>query len=116
MFLYCIFTFPSAFAKNVATLNIGRAIAGFCASSCMTVIGGIISDLFDSAERGKPMALFSGTVFMGPCIGPIIAGFRTSCPEMAQAGPPSDLLMHGLPLHHSVLVSAKGWRANYVRR
>lgn len=33
------------------------------------------------------MAIFSGTVFIAPCLGPIIAGFA----------------------------SAKGWRTNYVR-
>lgn len=76
MTMYWLFTFPSAFAQNVATLNVGRAIAGLAASAPMTVIGGVLSDIFDSSERGKPMALFSGTVFMGPCIGPIIAGYR----------------------------------------
>lgn len=77
MSLYFIFTFPSAFAQNAATLNVGRAIAGLAASAPMTTIGGILSSIWTPAQRGKPMGLFSGTVFMGPCIGPIIAGYRT---------------------------------------
>lgn len=36
MALYFVFTFPSAFAKNAATLVVGRAIAGLAASAPMT--------------------------------------------------------------------------------
>ncbi|WWD19342.1 hypothetical protein CI109_103801 [Kwoniella shandongensis] len=85
MGLYFLFTFPSAFAHNKQTLVIGRALAGLSASAPMTVIGGSIADLWDTKDRGLPMAIFSGTVFIGPVIGPVIAGFLT----------------------------VKGWRANY---
>ncbi|KAL7415092.1 major facilitator superfamily domain-containing protein [Mrakia frigida] len=85
MGLYFIFTFPSAFAQNAATLVVGRAIAGLAASAPMTVIGGCIADMWEARERGWPMAAFSGTLFVGPCLGPIIAGYLT----------------------------VEGWRANY---
>jgi hypothetical protein len=63
--LYFAFTFPSAFAPNAATLVVGRALAGISASAPMTVIGGTIADMWDLEYRGLPMALFSGTVFIG---------------------------------------------------
>jgi len=87
-----VFTFPSAFAQNAATLVVGRAIAGLAASAPMTVrlssqtlrdstklasaylgnslsrllqvIGGCIADMWDARQRGWPMAAFSGTLFV----------------------------------------------------
>ena len=40
MFLYFIFTLPSALAKNSATLVIGRLLAGISASAPMCNVGG----------------------------------------------------------------------------
>jgi MFS family permease len=62
---YFAFTFPSAFAQNAASLVVGRALAGIFAAAPMTVIGGTIADIWDVPDRGLPMALFSGTVFIG---------------------------------------------------
>jgi len=63
--LYFAFTFPSAFAPNAASMVVGRALAGISAAAPMTVIGGTIADMWDLKDRGLPMALFSGTVFIG---------------------------------------------------
>lgn len=49
------------------------------------VIGGCLADIWDNSERGLPMSIFSATVFMGPCLGPVMAGY----------------------------LSAEGWRSNY---
>ncbi|KAL7409823.1 major facilitator superfamily domain-containing protein [Mrakia frigida] len=78
MGLYFVFTFPSAFAKNAASLVVGRALAGLAASAPMTVIGGSIADMWDTKDRGLPMAIFSATVFMGPCLGPVIGGYLSA--------------------------------------
>lgn len=40
MFLYFIFTLPSALARNAATLVVGRMLAGIAASAPMCNIGG----------------------------------------------------------------------------
>ena len=40
MFLYFIFTLPSAMADNVATLVVARQIAGLAASAPMCNVGG----------------------------------------------------------------------------
>lgn len=64
----------------------------------MTVIGGSIAgssrplrfarytssnlylpvDMWATEDRGRPMAVFSSTVFMGPVVGPIIAGYLSA--------------------------------------
>ncbi|KAJ9107388.1 hypothetical protein QFC21_000838 [Naganishia friedmannii] len=75
MFFYFIFTLPSALAKNIGTMIVARLIAGIAASAPMTNVGGTIADIWDVEDRGIPMGVFSLTIFMGPCLGPLIAGW-----------------------------------------
>ncbi|KAF9463757.1 MFS polyamine transporter [Collybia nuda] len=75
IFLYFIFTLPSALAPNAATLVVSRMIAGLAASAPMCNVGGSIADIWKIEERGIPMAVFSGTLFMGPCVGPLVGGW-----------------------------------------
>ncbi|KAG6896839.1 hypothetical protein C0992_005742 [Termitomyces sp. T32_za158] len=75
MLFFFIFTLPSALAKNAATLVIGRQLAGLAASAPVANVGGTISDIWAVKERGFPMAIFSGTIFLGPCLGPIIGSW-----------------------------------------
>ncbi|KIJ54461.1 hypothetical protein M422DRAFT_73490 [Sphaerobolus stellatus SS14] len=75
MFLYFIFTLPQPLAKNIATIAVTRQLAGIFASAPMCNVGGSIADVWAPADRGIPMALFSATLFMGPCIGPLLGGF-----------------------------------------
>ena len=62
IFLYSIFTLPSALAKNGATLIIGRMLAGLAASAPMCNVGGTIADVWSVEQRGAPMAIFSATI------------------------------------------------------
>ncbi|ESK91681.1 mfs polyamine transporter [Moniliophthora roreri MCA 2997] len=75
IFFYFIFTLPSALAQNPATLVVGRQLAGIAASAPMCNVGGSIADIWSVEERGIPMAVFSFTIFMGPCIGPLVGGW-----------------------------------------
>ncbi|OXB38234.1 hypothetical protein LQV05_006469 [Cryptococcus neoformans] len=75
IFFYFIFTLPSCLAPNIATMLAGRMIAGIAASAPMTNVGGTIADIWSVEERGIPMALFSGMIFMGPCLGPLFGGW-----------------------------------------
>ena len=59
----------------MATLVVSRQIAGLAASAPVTNVGGSIADVWDVKDRGGPMALFSGTLFIGPCLGPMIGGW-----------------------------------------
>ncbi|KAF8996139.1 MFS polyamine transporter [Cyathus striatus] len=73
--LYFLFTFPGALAKNAATLVIARQIAGIAASAPMCNVGGTIADIWAIEDRGAPMAVFSATIFVGPCLGPMVGGW-----------------------------------------
>ncbi|KAJ9123324.1 hypothetical protein QFC22_001523 [Naganishia vaughanmartiniae] len=75
MFFYFIFTLPSALAQNIGTMLVCRLIAGTASSAPMTNVGGTIADIWDASERGTPMAVFSLTIFMGPCLGPLLGGW-----------------------------------------
>ncbi|CAK9784646.1 putative polyamine transport protein specific for spermine [Cutaneotrichosporon oleaginosum] len=75
IFFYFIFTLPSCLAKNIATMLAGRMIAGIASSAPMTNVGGSIADVWAVEERGIPMAIFSSTLFMGPCLGPLFGGW-----------------------------------------
>ncbi|KAF8996141.1 major facilitator superfamily domain-containing protein [Cyathus striatus] len=75
MFFFFIFTLPSALAKNAATLVVARQIAGIAASAPVCNVGGSIADVWSVEERGAPMAVFSATLFVGPCLGPMLGGW-----------------------------------------
>ncbi|KAE8313817.1 MFS general substrate transporter, partial [Aspergillus transmontanensis] len=69
------FNAGTAGAPNIADLIIMRALAGTFGSSPLTNAGGVIADMFRAKERGIAMAIFAMAPFLGPSIGPIIAGF-----------------------------------------
>ncbi|THH30672.1 hypothetical protein EUX98_g3526 [Antrodiella citrinella] len=76
-FLFWVFTFPVAFAPNMAVFLVFRWITGFCGAAFLSVAGGSIGDMFANHEVATPMALFTVSPFIGPAVGPLIAGFIT---------------------------------------
>ena len=40
-----------------------------------TIVGGVISDIYHAKNRNIPMSCFSGSVFFGTGLGPLITGF-----------------------------------------
>ncbi|TFK32293.1 MFS polyamine transporter [Crucibulum laeve] len=75
MFFFFMFTLPSALAHNSATLVVARQIAGLAASAPICNVGGSLADVWAVEQRGGPMAVFSATLFVGPCLGPMIGGW-----------------------------------------
>ncbi|KIJ64167.1 hypothetical protein HYDPIDRAFT_175592 [Hydnomerulius pinastri MD-312] len=72
--LFFIFTFPVAFAPNMAVFLVFRLITGFCGSAFLSVAGGSVSDMFSNATVANPMAVYTMSPFIGPVAGPLIAG------------------------------------------
>ncbi|KAL4949270.1 bicyclomycin resistance protein [Aspergillus filifer] len=70
-----IFTIGSAVAKDIQTLIICRFFAGAFGASQLSVVPGVLSDIWDSQHRGDVMALYALTVFIGPFCAPFIGGF-----------------------------------------
>ncbi|PKX91396.1 MFS transporter [Aspergillus novofumigatus IBT 16806] len=64
-----------ALTPSVGALIGFRFLARVGGSACLTIGGGIISDLFPIAQRRRANAVFSIGPLFGPVIGPIIGGF-----------------------------------------
>jgi len=101
---YLIFNFLCAFANNFAALLIGRFLTGTFASSPLSNAPGVLADIWGPVERGNAMALFSMMTFIGPSLGPVIAGFlelkenwRWIFYVMLWLGGISELLMFTIP-------------------
>ena len=66
---------PLPHTRTQATVIISRFIGGIAASTGSTMVGGTVADLFDTHERGLPMAIFSITAFAGTGLGPAVSGY-----------------------------------------
>ncbi|KAF5665846.1 major facilitator superfamily transporter [Fusarium heterosporum] len=73
--LYLIFNFLCAWAPNFASLLVGRFLTGTFVSAPLSNAPGVLADLWSPLERGNAMAGFSAMVWVGPALGPVIAGF-----------------------------------------
>ncbi|KAJ9151386.1 MFS transporter, DHA1 family, multidrug resistance protein [Pleurostoma richardsiae] len=73
--LVVAFVAGAAGSRNVASLLVFRFLGGTFGASPLTNAGGVIADIFPPSHRGLGMALFSAAPFLGPLLGPIVAGF-----------------------------------------
>lgn len=78
IFGFCIFTMACATAKDTQTLMITRFFSGFFAASPVALVPASLSDLFNSAERGVAVGMYTMAVFIGPFTAPFIGGFTAS--------------------------------------
>jgi len=75
MTCYTLFHLGQALAPNIQTLLVTRFFAGLFAVAPLTNCGGVIADVWDAAGRGHATSLFVACVFVGPVLGPIVAGY-----------------------------------------
>ncbi|KAF8587557.1 MFS general substrate transporter [Ramaria rubella] len=73
--VYWIMFLPQALAKNFATVLVVRFISGIGASTSVSIVGGILADIWETHERGFPMAIFSFVAFAGTGLGPVALGY-----------------------------------------
>ena len=73
--LYLAFNFLCAFAPNLGSLLVGRFLTGTFVSAPLSNCPGVVADLWDPLQRSNAMAGFSAMVWIGPALGPVIAGF-----------------------------------------
>lgn len=66
MFAFCIFQIPIAVAQNAYTIFICRFMAGLASSAALTVVGGVLADIWDPVTRGVAVCVFAGAAFIGP--------------------------------------------------
>lgn len=72
---YVAFNFLCAFAPNFGSLLVGRFLTGTFVSAPLSNAPGVLADLWGPVERGNAMAAFSCMVWVGPALGPVVAGF-----------------------------------------
>ncbi|KAH8196472.1 hypothetical protein TruAng_009370 [Truncatella angustata] len=56
-------------------LLVGRFLTGTAVSAPLSNAPGVLADLWGPVERGNAMAVFSMMVWVGPALGPVVAGF-----------------------------------------
>ncbi|KAH7140097.1 major facilitator superfamily domain-containing protein [Dactylonectria estremocensis] len=71
--VYVIFQAVCPLMTNLAGMLVARFLVGVGGSVFSSVVGGVISDLWDKEERNTPMALFSGAVLAGTGAGPLVS-------------------------------------------
>ncbi|KAF6838946.1 major facilitator superfamily transporter [Colletotrichum plurivorum] len=64
-----------ALAPSLSSLIAFRFLSGIGGSACLTIGGGVISDLFPVEERGLANSIFTIGPLFGPVLGPILGGF-----------------------------------------
>lgn len=72
---FCVWQIGCALAPDIASLIGFRLLAGIGGAGCLTIGGGVISDLFHADRRGFATAIYSVGPLFGPVIGPICGGF-----------------------------------------
>ena len=72
---FMIWLIPCAVAKNIETELVSRFIDGVAGSAFLSVAGGTVGDMFVRNELQAPMMIFTASPFIGPPVGPIVAGF-----------------------------------------
>ena len=72
---FLIWLIPCAVARNIGTELVSRFIDGVAGSAFLSVAGGTVGDLFVRNELQAPMMIFTASPFIGPPIGPLVAGF-----------------------------------------
>ena len=53
--LFALWCFGSCLAQNITTLIVLRFFSGACGSTAVSLVGGILGDIFRAHERGLPM-------------------------------------------------------------
>lgn len=86
-FIVFCFQFVPAFSHSFAFILFSRFVLGFFALSFMSVASGTFSDLFKKTDRtahfkrdqteemNRALVMYSASPFLGPGLGPLIAGF-----------------------------------------
>ncbi|KAF2454335.1 major facilitator superfamily domain-containing protein [Lineolata rhizophorae] len=73
--LFAVCQVGCAVTQSYAGMLIARFFSGVGGSTFSTMVGGVVSDIYHTADRNTPMALFSGAALFGTGLGPLVCGF-----------------------------------------
>ncbi|KAI0430090.1 major facilitator superfamily domain-containing protein [Xylaria sp. FL1042] len=71
--VFTVFQAVCGVVTNVPGMLLARFFTGVGGSVFSTMVGGVISDLYDNHARNTPMAIFSMSVLIGTGLGPLIS-------------------------------------------
>jgi MFS family permease len=72
--LYVLCSLFCAITDSFAGMLAARFFLGVGGSTFSTMVGGILADIWVSAERNTPMVLFTGATLFGTGLGPLVSG------------------------------------------
>nr|Q7Z9I0.2 RecName: Full=Uncharacterized MFS-type transporter SPBC409.08 [Schizosaccharomyces pombe 972h-] len=75
LMIYIVLQIPCALAPNIACLLIVRFFCGCFGCTPLTLAGGVISDVWETRERGLAIAFFAAGPYAGPTLGPLVGGW-----------------------------------------
>ncbi len=75
---YTLFHLGQGLAQNMTTLLVTRFLSGFFACAPLNNSGGVLADIWDAAERIPAAGLLFTSIFLGPGLGPMVAGLYVS--------------------------------------
>ncbi|PNS14189.1 hypothetical protein CAC42_6702 [Sphaceloma murrayae] len=73
--LYVIMQLCCALTRSYGGMLVARFFKGCVSSTFSTMVGGVVSDIYQKEDRNTAMALFSGAALLGTGLGPMISGF-----------------------------------------
>lgn len=74
-FLFVFCQLCCAVTQSYGGMLAARFFVGVGGSTFSTMVGGVVSDIYHTADRNTPMALFSGAALCGTGLGPLVTGF-----------------------------------------
>ncbi|KAI4138066.1 MAG: hypothetical protein L6R39_006983 [Caloplaca ligustica] len=73
--LFVVCQLCCALTRSYPGMLVARFFAGVGGSTFSTMVGGVVSDIYNEDDRNKPMALFAGAALFGTGLGPLCSGF-----------------------------------------
>ncbi|KAL8868719.1 MAG: hypothetical protein Q9174_004803 [Haloplaca sp. 1 TL-2023] len=73
--LFVICQLCCAVTRSFPGMLVARFFTGVGGSTFSTMVGGVVSDIYHTEDRNKPMALFAGAALFGTGLGPLCSGF-----------------------------------------
>ncbi|KAL8951454.1 MAG: hypothetical protein Q9222_002579 [Ikaeria aurantiellina] len=73
--LFVICQLCCALTRSYPGMLVARFFTGVGGSTFSTMVGGVVSDIYQTEDRNKPMALFAGAALFGTGLGPLCSGF-----------------------------------------
>jgi MFS transporter, DHA1 family, multidrug resistance protein len=71
---YTLFHLGQSLAQDMPTLLVTRFLSGFFAIAPLTNSGGVMADMWEADKRGPASCVLFATIFLGPALGPVVAG------------------------------------------